>query len=302
MIVVVIVDQGKEPAEDRSGVRNRPVSKEGSVRRVICHVRDVPVHFEVEGEGRPVLMLHGAFADHHHMVHDFEPCFVGRQGWQRIYIDLPGMGRTPKSWIQNQDDVLDVLLSFVADVVPSGPLVVAGVSYGAYLARGIVHHLASRIDGVCLIVPMMYRLDRELDVPPAVTLVRDDELRSELGPDEIEMYDGLVVQDRTILEVIRRQLAPAARLADGQFVEQLLNGASASFSFDPDALSAPVSGPSLFVLGRQDSVVGYRNAHTILESYPRATFALLDRAGHLAAYDQPVLVTALVNEWLDRLE
>ena len=152
-------------------------------------------------------------------------------------------------------------------------------------------------------MPMMYRLDRELDVPPAVTLVRDDELRSELGPDEIEMYDGLVVQDRTVLEVIRGQLAPAARLADGQFVEQLLNGPSASFSFDPDALSAPVYGPSLFVLGRQDSVVGHRDAHRILgDSFTPRHPPLLDRAGHLAAYDQPVLVTALVNEWLDRLE
>ena len=77
---------------------------------MICHVRDVPVHFEVEGDGRPVLMLHGAFADHHHMVHDF---------------------------------------------------------------------------------------------------------RSELGPDEIEMYDGLVVQDRTILEVIRGQLASPCWTAQG---------------------------------------------------------------------------------------
>ena len=100
--------------------------------------------------------------------------------------------------MQNQDDVLAVLSSFVADVVPSGPSWWRACRTG-YLARGLVHQMGFRIDGVCLIVPMMYRLDRELDVPPAVTLVRDDELRSELGPDEIEMYDGLVVQDRTIL-------------------------------------------------------------------------------------------------------
>ena len=83
-----------------------------------------------------MLMVHGAFADHHYMVHDFEPYFVGRPGWQRIYLDLPGMVRTPKSWMQNQDDVLAVLCSFVADVVPSGPLVVAGVSQG-FLARAL---------------------------------------------------------------------------------------------------------------------------------------------------------------------
>jgi pimeloyl-ACP methyl ester carboxylesterase len=248
-------------------------------------------------------MLHGAYADHHHMMHDFEPCFVDRPGWQRIYIDLPGMGSTPaRSWIHNQDDMLDVLLSFLTEVVPSRQLVLAGVSYGGYLARGLVHQLGSRIDGVCLIVPMVYGFDRELDVPPAVTLVRNDELGSELAPDETDMYDALVVQDRTVLELIRSQIAPAARRADGQFVQNLLNGANASFSFNPDSDRPPLSGPSLFVLGRQDSTVGYRDAWTVLENYPRASFAVLDRAGHLAAYDQPVLVRALVNEWLDRLQ
>ena len=38
--------------------------------------------------------------------------------------------------------------------------------------------------------------------------------------------------------------------------------------------------PTLIVAARQDMVVGYRDAWTILESYPRATFAVVDRADH----------------------
>jgi hypothetical protein len=39
-----------------------------------------------------------------------------------------------------------------------------------------------------------------------------------------------------------------------------------------------------------------------VENYPRVTVALLDRAGHLAMVHQRTLFTALVHEWLDRLE
>jgi pimeloyl-ACP methyl ester carboxylesterase len=267
-------------------------------------VRDVDLHYEIEGQGRPLVMLHGLWADHHHMMYDFEPQFASRPGWKRIYVDLPGMGATrAESWMQNQDDMLDVLVSFLAEVVPAGKLVVAGVSYGGYLARGLVHHMGSRVEAVCLIVPTVYGFDRDFDVPPTVTLVHDSDFRGELAPEEIEMYDGLVVQDRAVVEVIRDQLTPAVLRADGDFLDnRLCSGANASFSFDPDSIPSKVEGPSLFVLGRQDSTVGYRDAWTILENYPRATFAVLDRAGHLASWDQPALVKMLVSEWLDRLE
>ena len=36
--------------------------------------------------------------------------------------------------------------------------------------------------------------------------------------------------------------------------------------------------------------------------FPRATFAVLDRAGHMLGFEQPVLLHALLNEWLDRVE
>lgn len=36
------------------------------------------------GEGRPILLLHGATLDHRHMMESFEPIFAQRGGWQRI--------------------------------------------------------------------------------------------------------------------------------------------------------------------------------------------------------------------------
>ena len=69
-----------------------------------------------------------------------------------------------------------------------------------------------------------------------------------------------------------------------------------------DALPQPFPAPTLIVAGRQDSIVGYRDAWRILESYPRATIAVLDRAGHCLEIEQARLFHALVSEWLDRVE
>ena len=53
--------------------------------------------------------------------------------------------------------------------------------------------------------------------------------------------------------------------------------------------------------GRQDSTVGYSRAWELLEQYPRATFAVLDGAGHALPHEQPELLRALVTEWLNRV-
>jgi pimeloyl-ACP methyl ester carboxylesterase len=72
-------------------------------------------------------------------------------------------------------------------------------------------------------------------------------------------------------------------------------------SFDVDA-APPFEKPTLILVGRQDGMVGYRDAWEILENYPRSTFAVLDRAGHNLQIEQETLFNALVNEWLDRVE
>jgi pimeloyl-ACP methyl ester carboxylesterase len=60
--------------------------------------------------------------------------------------------------------------------------------------------------------------------------------------------------------------------------------------------------PSLFLLGRQDSAVGYKDAWSIIEKYPRSTFAIVDKAGHSLQIENEKLFNSLVCEWLTRVE
>jgi hypothetical protein len=56
-------------------------------------------------------------------------------------------------------------------------------------------------------------------------------------------------------------------------------------------------------MGRQDYGIPFnKDALAFIENYPRATVALLDRAGHLAMVHQRRLFNALASEWFDRVE
>ncbi len=269
-----------------------------------CKLKDITVHYELLGEGRPIIMLHGWSCDHRYMVSDMEPLFRQRDGWKRIYLDLPGHGRTPgKDWITNQDKILDVVLDFIDNVIPGQRFVLAGSSLGAYLARGVVHHRSASIDGLLLTVPVIVADDATRHVPSPVILVADPALVSKLEPAEAELFQLAVIQSRKVVDYIRANLLSASEIGDQAFQAKIReHPENYAFSFDVDALPKPFPAPTLMVTGRQDFVAGYRDTWEILENYPRGTFVVLDRAGHLLTIEQEDLFHALVGEWLDRVE
>jgi pimeloyl-ACP methyl ester carboxylesterase len=266
-------------------------------------LRGIPIYYEEVGEGRPLLMLHGSHTDHRQMVHEMEPTFERRLGnrWRRIYLDLPGRGMTPGAdWITREDDVLHLTLEFLDALAPGERFAVAGVSAGGYLARGVVHHRAPQMDGLMLSVPTIERDPAKRDVPAHQVLVPDPDFVAALGPDEQGVLQFSTAQSSAVLAAFRTVIKPAIAVADHTFINRVY--ATSGFSFDVDTLPEPFPAPTLIVAGRQDSVCGYREVWPILENYPRATFAVLDRSGHAINAEQPVLYPALIHEWLDRVE
>ena len=269
-----------------------------------CQIKDISFHYELFGEGRPIIMLHGWSIDHHHMVSAMEPLFRQRDGWKRIYLDLPGHGRTPgKDWVTNQDKILDVVLDFIDNVIPGQRFAVAGTSAGAYLARGIVHQRSASIDGLLLIAPLIVADDAKRHLPSHVTLVADSTLVSELEPEDAEgLFQFAVVQNQKVVDYVRTNFTSANETGDQAFQAKIReHPENYAFSFAVDALPKPCPAPTLIVTGRQDSLAGYRDAWEILENYPRGTFVVLDRSGHFLEIEQEDLFHALVGEWLGRV-
>lgn len=248
-------------------------------------------------------MLHGGAPDRRSMIGCMEPILRRRKGWQRVYLDLPGMGKTPaEEWISNSDQMLDIVLDFIEAIIPNQKFVLAGASYGGYLARGIIYRMPQQVDGLLLICPVIVPDAERRVLPKHVTLVEAGTLPSTAYPEETKMFKSFaVVQTPKIWKRTLKEILSGVKIADTKFLSKL-QARGYPFTFDADALSIVFEKPTLILVGQQDSMVGHRDAWTILEKYPRATFAVLDRAGHNLQIEQTHLFNALVKEWLDRVE
>lgn len=269
---------------------------------MMCEVDGINIYYESYGDGLPVLMLHGYGIDHHVMTGCMEPIMKNRPGYKRIYMDLPGMGRSKApDWLENTDQMLDIVIGFSKKVMPDGDLLVAGESYGGYLARGMVYKIRERIDGVLLICPVMVGERSKRQLPPRRVFVKDEKLLARINPEDRKFFGRmLILQDKRRWERFQQDILPGRRMMDTAFLERLKQHGY-ECSFDVDRIK-PFDRPSLILAGRQDTSVGYKDALRLIDNYSRGTFAILDRAGHGLEVEQEKVFNCLVNEWLDRAE
>ncbi|MEN3538377.1 alpha/beta hydrolase [Microbispora sp. ZYX-F-249] len=258
----------------------------------------VAVHYAEHGSGFPVVALHGAGVDHREMLGALEPVFRERPGYRRVYPDLPGMGRTPvPDWFRGSDDVLELLLGLIDVVVGEEEFAIAGHSFGGYLARGVAARRPAQVAGLAMICPIG---EEARDVPAHAVLHASADVTGVLSPAEQDQYrDYFVIQTPDTLRRFREHVAPALPLVDADGLGRMSERWRLS-DVPPDA--PPYAGPTLILAGRQDSTAGYAGPWELVERYPRATYAVLDRAGHALPHEQPALFTALVTEWLDRVD
>lgn len=260
-------------------------------------VSGVLVHYAEHGSGTPVLALHGAGVDHREIAGALEPIFANVSGFRRLYPDLPGMGRTPApGTIASNDDVLDLLLGLIDATIGDEPMLVLGHSYGGYLARAVANLRPEQVVGLVLICPVGAHTR---NVPEHEVLVSSAGLAAGLGPEPEASYRGyFVVQTPETLGRFQEVVAPAASLVDEPGLMRIFSQWELR---DRPESAKTYPHPVLILAGRQDATAGYTGPWELIEHYPRATFAVLDRAGHALLHEQPTLTHALVVEWLARV-
>ena len=281
------------------------------------------LHYETAGspEGMPVVLLHGLGCNLGLMKGCMEPVFARRErewgqgaagqtgpaasGYRRVYVDLPGMGASNAPLgLASSDAVLDELVGFVRSVAGGRRFLVAGQSYGGYLARGLAAEFAEQVAGILLICPLVTGNAAALQVPKeAAYRLVDHAYVDDLPPEQRASFmRNAVVADGATHRRFLAELAPGFAQADLLFVDAL----HGSLAFGPqrrERVAAHVPAcPALVVTGRQDGGVGYADAREQLSGWPRATFAVLDVAGHNLQIELPALFEALACDWLARVE
>ena len=255
------------------------------------NVGETNLHASARGSGREVLILHGMGCDLRMMEACFEPILEDCPSLRRVYVDLPGMGRSPALQEASADAVLEALLGFV-DHQLKGDFLLIGESYGGYLARGILAKRPQRVAGMLLLCPVVETEKEKRSLPEGRLRLVDDDARGEDLPGFMQYA---VRVNREICRRYAHEVLPGAKMADEGFLLRLKERYAFSFP-----VRRAFDGPVLLLCGRQDACVGYADTLALLEDYPRASLAVLDAAGHNLQLEQPDLLAALTREWLSR--
>ena len=262
------------------------------------------IYYESIGSGLPIIMIHGWGPDHRMLKGCMEQLLTGYDGiFRRIYFDLPGMGKTKgNEWISGTDRMLELVIDFIEGVIPNQPFLLVGKSYGGYLARGIVKRKQHLVKGLLLICPLAKHETQYKNAPVFCVLEKDDSLRENMSDEERSYFESItVIQIKKVWMRFKEEILPGLRIADNTFLDNNL-GKQVPYTFDVDHLEHPLDKPVLVIMGKQDSCTGYSDSWDFLKNYPRASFVVLDNAGHNMEIEQPELFNCLTKEWLERVK
>jgi len=260
----------------------------------------VNFYFEQYGEGTPMLLLHGFSPDHRLMKGFMEPVFGHEDAYRRVYIDLPGMGKT-KSYhnIVSANDILDALLEFISIVFKNEKFTLVGESFGGYLTRGIISKIPDQILGAAFVCPVIEPVHSKRILPNHRVLREDEDFTKTLSQVDYEDFSrNNVVLTEYTWKRYQQEIVVGIQVADKSQLEKIQQNYAFSFPIDQQQFDKPC----LFVLGRQDSVVGYKDALKLVDVYSRANFSVIDTAGHNLQIEQPKILNELAKDWLYKLK
>ncbi|KAI2865410.1 hypothetical protein CBS12448_2040 [Aspergillus niger] len=273
--------------------------------------------------GHPILIIPGWEMTPQTEMHDFEPIFTtttttsssSSTPLRRIYIALPGMASTPARNITSLDDIYHHLVHFIDSTLGNSRFMLIGSSCGAYLARALAQKYLHQIDGLLLRVPLIEPEDSKRDVDTIEPLIKNEGLMSSLSREDrmllgIDNGGKVIVQTEEYVVELKRKCrevyVPAEEGADKGVLDPI-RGDVGRYRLSEEVLGErsgeKLMAPTMVVCGRQDESVGYRDCLGLLERYPRATFAVLDRGTHglpVGGSERGVF-GALVRDWVFRV-
>lgn len=259
--------------------------------------RDTKLYYKVIGNGKPMLLIHGWGVDHRLMSGCMEPVFETlNKEFKRIYIDLPGMGKSEAGSLRTADEILSLLKTFIFEMIPDENILLMGESFGGYLSRGLVKMIPEKIDGLILLCPAVYTGFRRGKVIPHKVLECDEEFLNTLSKEEKESFSYMnVILTEKVWRQYKKDVYDAVLHQNTHYLSNVLKG---ECSFDVDDLSEAFTKPTLMLVGKQDTEVGYEDQFKLIKLYPNMSYVAINRAGHNLQNEQPLAFAGNVTAWL----
>jgi pimeloyl-ACP methyl ester carboxylesterase len=262
---------------------------------------------ELEGEGMPVLLLHGYAdsADTWRLSLDR----LARRGQRAVAVDLPGFGKADR--LRAEDPILPQLDGFVTEAAdyaagrPRRPLIAVGNSLGGCMALRLAERQPQRVAGVVAVAPAGLQMSRLIEL-----VQRDPILRTLLAlpsPVPSQVIQAAVARlYRALAFAVPARVDSAVTAA---FVAHHSDRATVARYLDTAHRLIPelrepyelerIAARVLLIWGDRDRLVFHRGAKQILDKVPGARLELLEGVGHCPQVEVPERFTELLLGFLD---
>lgn len=257
-------------------------------------IGDRRLHYLVEGEGTPLLWIHG-FPLGAEIYHNQ----LSIPRFQHIVPDLPGFGQSdpydlPEETTISQyaSDLLGLL-----DALKIDKAVVAGLSMGGYISFELARVAPERLLGLILIDTKETADDQEAKQARMSSIEQIRRTRKTR-----EFVDGMLPKllsaeskkDADLVETLRSLMTSASITA--------VVAAQHAMSHRIDSSSAlpDIPCPTLVVAGTEDVITPPAITERMAGSIPNASMKLIEGAGHLPPIEKPEAFNAVVREFLEK--
>ena len=253
-------------------------------RRLTLHGVQLDVY--EQGQGRPILVLHGEDGPFPQA-----PFFSLLANQGRVILPThPGFGHAPDvADIDTVDDLAYLYLDLLDEYDLQGTIVI-GCSLGGWIAAEMAVKSTARLSRLVLVAPLGIKIgDRETrDIPDIFALPPEEVVRLQYHDPTQGSVDYTSLSDDELLVIARNREATALYAWEPYFHNPKLRQRLHRIAI-----------PTLLVWGARDGFVtsGYYGA-AYRDAIPNAQLAVIDRAGHWPHVEQPETVVERVGAFL----
>ncbi len=241
-----------------------------------ANANGIRIHYEVQGQGEPLLLIGGLGSDTHLWVAQV-PDLARR--FQVITFDNRGAGETDQP-----DEPYSVALfaadtAGLLDALGIARAHVLGASMGGFIAQELALTYPDKVDRLVLACTH-FGGPHAVPIPPATLAAMLDRT----GDPEVDLRRSFDLYTQpgwraTHPEFIEEYVA--WRVAHPQPVFAYQRQAAAGLTFSTEERLGQITAPTLILHGEEDRVVPVENAHLLAARIPHARLVIFPDAGHL---------------------
>ncbi|MCC3372622.1 alpha/beta fold hydrolase [Cohnella sp. REN36] len=255
-------------------------------------VNDVELYVEIEGEGEPVLLIHGLGGNTTQMRQTMKRL---SSFYKTIAYDCRGHGLSEKPASYTLEDHIRDALALM-DELGMARAAVLGVSGGSYIAQGLAAAEPDRVKRLVLVVARAYGAKSSTQL----FFERHAAAMAKLGEKEKAAY----FIDRVFAPGFLDNMQPAQlqtlMVPEPALTAEQTEAANRAFEgFDLRPALPRIQAPTLVLSGKYDGLNPPACGTEIADGIPDATFVEMRHSGHAPSFEEPDRFYRLVIDFLN---